>query len=50
MKVLELKTKRIIEVNESYGARMIEHNMAILPPAAQPAPKLEKAPAKKGGA
>ena len=50
MKVLELKTKQIIEVNESYGARMIEHGMAILPPSAPPVPKIEKGSAKKGGA
>ncbi len=47
MKVLELKTKQIIEVNDSYGARLIEQNKAILPPVS---PKMEKEPRKKGGA
>lgn len=50
MKVLELKTRKLIEVNESYGARLIEHGMAVLPPVVPraPAPKAEKATAKKG--
>ena len=56
MKVLELKTKKIISVNDSYGARLIEHGLAILPPISPtpvkdstPASKAEKA-AKKGDA
>ena len=32
MKVLELKTNRVIEVNDSYGERLIQHGMAVLPP------------------
>lgn len=51
MKVLELKTKTLIEVNDSYGERLIEHGMAILPPATRPtAPKAEKGNSKKGDA
>ena len=50
MKVLELKAKKIIEVNDSYGARLIEHGMAILPPETKPALKAEKETAKKGDA
>lgn len=34
MKVLEVKSRRVIEVSENYGARLIEHGMAILPPRA----------------
>lgn len=47
MKVLELKTKQIIEINESYGLRLIEQNKAILPPVS---PKMEKESRKKGDA
>lgn len=51
MKVLELKTKKLIEVNESYGARLIEHGLAVLPPiASSPVPKADKASGKKGDA
>lgn len=53
MKVLELKTKKLIEVNESYGARLIEQGTAILAPATAvkaPTPKAEKGMAKKGDA
>ena len=52
MKVLELKTKKQIEVNESYGARLIEHGMAILPPVISrvPVQKSEKTAVKKGDA
>ena len=39
MKVLELKTRQIIEVNESFGARLIEQGRAILtPPGARVVP------------
>ena len=54
MKVLEVKTKKPIEVSDAFGARLIEQGMAILPPAARrqpperPAPKAEKAAPKKG--
>ena len=47
MKVFELKTKKIIEVNPGYGARLIEQGMAILPPAAPASPKMEKGPQKE---
>ena len=51
MKVLELKTQKVIEYNDSYGARLIEHGLAILPPVAAANPKkVEKAVAKKGDA
>lgn len=49
MKVLELKTKKIIEVNDAYGERMIEHGLAVLPPARESA-ALKKEKAKKGDA
>lgn len=37
MKVLELKTREVIKVNDSYGARLIEQGRAVL------VPKVEKA-------
>lgn len=43
MKVLELKSNKLIEVNDSFGERLIGHGMAILPPAARPG----RAPAQK---
>lgn len=52
MKVLELKSKKLIDVNNSYGARLIEQGKAILPPAGQPAisAKADKGTGKKGDA
>lgn len=51
MKVLELKTQKVIEVNDGYAERMIGHGMAILPPAPRPATsKADKASDKKGDA
>lgn len=47
MKVLELQTKKIIEVNASYGLRLIEHGMAVLPPSIAKAE--EKRPKKGDG-
>ena len=41
MKVLELKTKQIIDVNPFYGGRLIEQGKVMLPPIS---PKMEKAP------
>ena len=41
MKILELKSKKIIEVNPFFGGRLIEQGKAILPP---PAPRMEKEP------
>lgn len=32
MKVLELKTKRVVDVDDGYGERLIQHGMAVLPP------------------
>lgn len=43
MKVLELKTNKTIEVNDSYGERLIQHGMAILPPGVT-APKADREP------
>ena len=40
MKVLELKTKQIIDVNPFYGGRLIEQGKVALPPIS---PKMEKA-------
>ena len=34
MKVIEKKTGKLIEVNDSYGERLIQHGMALLPPPA----------------
>jgi len=43
VKVLELKTNTLIEVNDSYGERLIEQGMAVLPPVTRPAtPKAKK--------
>lgn len=51
MKVLELKTHKLIEVDDTYGARLIEQGKAILPPVRpSTAPKAEKAIGKKGDA
>ena len=33
MKVLEIKSRRIVDVNDSYGARLIEQGRAVLAPA-----------------
>lgn len=41
MKILELKSKKIIEVNPFFGGRLIEQGKAILPPLA---PRMEKEP------
>lgn len=32
MRVKEVLTGKILEVNASYGARLIEHGKAVLPP------------------
>jgi len=51
VKVLELKTQKLIEVNDSYGERLIQHGMAILPPIVQASPaKTERVERKKGDA
>lgn len=52
MKVLELKSKKLIDVNNSYGARLIEQGKAILAPAVRPAVtvKTDKGNSKKGDA
>ncbi len=56
MKVLELKTKRIVDVDDSYGERLIQHGMAVLPPEMprkeQPTPKKaqKEPPSRKGDA
>ena len=50
MKVMELSTRKIIEVNDSYGNRLIQHGKAVLPPVARETPKPEKGPGKKGDA
>lgn len=56
MKVLELKTQRVIEVDNSYGARMFEHGLAVFAPPVYQAsvkrplkntPKQEGKPAKR---
>jgi len=47
VKVLELKTKKIIDVDDGYAERLIQHGMAILPPTVT---KAEKEPRKKGDA
>lgn len=48
MKVKEIKTNRVIEVNDSYAARMIEQGRAVPVPAkkepAQKVPRATKAP------
>lgn len=36
MKVLALRNNTIIEVNDSYGARMIEQGKAVIPPKSEP--------------
>ena len=36
MKVLELRSKKVIEVNDSYGARMIEQGKAVIPSKDEP--------------
>ena len=36
MKVLELHSKTVIVVNDSYGARMIEQGKAVIPPKDEP--------------
>ncbi len=43
MKVLELKTNRVIEVNDGYGERLIQHGMAVLPPEARQSEQQKKA-------
>lgn len=51
MKVYELKTKRAIEVNDSYGSRLIEQGRAVLAPAdkaAHTAPQAAPQKVKKG--
>ena len=54
MKVLELKTKRVIDVNDGYGERLIQHGMAVLPPETprrEPQKKAQKEqPSRKGDA
>ncbi len=51
MKVLELKTHKLIEADDTYGARLIEQGKAILPPVKHSAaPKAEKPTGKKGEA
>lgn len=61
MKVQDLKTGKVMEVNEGYGARLIEQGTAVLPkkgdfhakaripsaPAADETPALEKGKPKK---
>lgn len=41
MKVLELKTRQIIDVNPFYGGRLIEQGKVMLPPIS---PTMEKEP------
>lgn len=36
MKVLELSRKTVLDVNDSYGARMIEQGKAVIPPKGEP--------------
>ena len=53
MKVMELRAKKVIEVGDSYGERLIGQGMAILPPnthKAEKEPQREqpKEPRKKG--
>ena len=56
MKVLELKTKSVVEVNDGYGERLIQHGMAVLPPEMPrkepPTPKKvqKEQPSRKGDA
>ena len=54
MKVLELKTNRVIDVNDGYGERLIQHGMAVLPPEAkrneQPKKAQKEQPPRKGDA
>lgn len=59
MKVQDIKTGKVMEVNEGYGARLIEQGKAILPkkgdshakpvssPVADEAPAVEKGKPKK---
>ena len=47
MKVMELKSRKIIEVNDSYGARLIEQGKATLAPIT---PKPAEKPRKKDDA
>ena len=47
MKVMELKSGKIIEVNDSYGSRLIEQGKAKLAPIS---PKPAEKPRKKGDA
>lgn len=35
MKVMELSSRSVIEVNDSFGARMIEQGKAVIPPEAK---------------
>ena len=32
MKLIEKKSGKLIEVNDSYGERLMQHGMAMLPP------------------
>lgn len=54
MKVLELKSGRVVEVDDGYGERLIQHGMAVLPPEAihkEPLKKAQKEqPPRKGDA
>lgn len=52
MRVLELSTNTVIEVDPGFGARLIEQGRAVLPPvqpkkAPKPVKKTEKADAKE---
>lgn len=39
MKVIDLKTKQTLEVNDAYGYRLIEQGKAVSAPAEKPANK-----------
>lgn len=54
MKVLEIKSRRIVDVNDSYGARLIEQGRAVLAPSPtkkeRPKEAQKEAPRKRGDA
>ncbi len=41
MKVLMLDTREVLEVNESWGSRLFEQGLAVLPPTEPPVEQAE---------
>lgn len=49
MKVMELKSHAVVEVNDSYGMRLIEQGKAVIPPKDKPKEELSQdMPAEEG--